>query len=293
VPCSSVELRRARPLLGTRVEVAVIAADAGTAAAAAAAALERVAQIHARLSFHEPASELSLLQREASRRPVRVSRETARLLRRVLALARATGGAFDPTVAGRLVAAGHLPAPPGAPEPDPRASFRDVEVTTDGRVRFRRPLWLDLGGVAKGWAVDRALAVLRAWGVRAARVDAGGDLRVCGGAPARVGVRDPNRPGALAAVLELARGALASSAVGGDRLERAGRLVDPRAGALAEECAGATVVARTATEADALTKLVLFAPARADAVLARRGASALLLAHGRVRRLGVPLGGPA
>lgn len=293
MPCFSVEIRRARPLLGTRVEVAVVAGDRATAVAAATAALDLVAEIHRRLSFHEPGSELSRLQREASRRAVLVGPATARLLRRALRLAAATGGAFDPTVAGRLVAGGHLPAPPGAPAPDPRATFRDVEVGGDGRVRFRRPLWLDLGGVAKGWAVDRAVALLRARGARAGRVDAGGDLRVFGGAPARVGVRDPERAGALAAVVELARGALASSATGAPGGDLAGHLVDPLHGGCGDAPAGATVVAASALEADALTKLVLFSPERAERELLRRGASALRLERGRVRRFGVPLGGEA
>ena len=156
-------LQRARPWLGTIVEVRVAAADGAREAAALESAFDAVARVHAALSFHSPHSELSRLNRDAARGEVAVGADTAAVLTLALELAAASAGAFDPCVGGALVAAGVLPAPAGAPTPDAAADWRDVVLDGD-RVHFRRPLWLDLGGIAKGHAVDVALAAALAAG---------------------------------------------------------------------------------------------------------------------------------
>jgi len=275
-PDQPLELRRARPLLGTRVECGARGDDAGLLTAALRRALDEVAAVHHLCSFHDPASELSRLNREAWRCPQRVDRRTARALRWALSIARASGSAFDPTVAPRLVAAGFLPAPPGAPEPDSRARFDDVLVDGD-RIRFRRPLWLDLGGVGKGYAVDRAVAALRAAGVRSGWVDAGGDLRVFGDRPHRVAVRDPATGARVVALIELANAALASSSACFTRRDSGtSHLFDPIRERFAT-APGATVIAPTCALADGWTKGVLFAPRRAARALRRLGGAALLV----------------
>jgi len=265
-------VRRARPLLGTRVEALAWGGERPRLLAALGAALDEVARIHALLSFHDTESELNRLHRLAHLRAQPVDRRTLRVLRLAVRLWRQTGGAFDPTVAGRLVATGHLPRPEGAPSPDETATLDDVVLRADGRVAFRRPLWLDLGGLAKGYAVDRAVAVLRRAGVRSGAVEAGGDLRVFGDRPLRVAIRHPVDAARSVAVVELASLALASSS--DEPLPGTPRPISP-AGDRPPSGRGVTVIARSCASADAWTKGVLFAPEVARRELPRIGARAL------------------
>lgn len=278
-------LQRARPWLGTIVEVRVAAADGAREAAAMAAAFDAVARVHAALSFHSADSELSRLNREAARGEVAVGADTAAVLALALELAAASAGAFDPCVGGALVAAGVLPAPAGAPRPDAAADWRDVVLRGD-RVRLRRPLWLDLGGIAKGHAVDVALAAALAAGGRAAQVNAGGDLAVAGDTAALVQMRVPARGARLLPLAELRDGAAAGSAHGFD----AGVPVhhDPRRGAPPAAARAVTVFAPRCALADALTKPVLCDPAAAAPLLQRYGASACVLGpDARLQRWGL------
>lgn len=266
-------VERARPLLGTRVAIRVDGVDAVTAHAAIDAAFAEVALVHARMSFHEADSDVGRLNREASSRPVAVHPRTLDVLRLAQRIAAASRGSFDITVAApRLAAWRMLPRPAGAPPPDPRASWRDVEIGRGGRVRFRRPLWIDLGGIAKGYAVDRAIERLRAGGIRRACVNAGGDLRVMGPTPERVLLRGGPGSGRDLPVVELQDGSLASS--GGFR--RRG----PHVGGARRRCVGlgafACVVAERCVIADALTKVVLSRGAGSARVLVRYGATAYL-----------------
>lgn len=237
-------MRRLRTLLGTYVAIDVEdrTASAETAIMAAFEAIERVQRL---MSVHTPDSDLSRINREAWRQPVAVDRWTARTLRWALRLHTATDGLFDCVVGHEL---GRWRLVPGCDftgsQPGRSA---DVEVSPDGLVRLARRVALDLGGIAKGFAVDRAIAALRAHGVRSAAVNAGGDLRVMGHASRPIHIRAPGDGIArLAGVL--ANGACATSAATaiiavGDRV--------PLRRTLAY-----SVVAPSCTVADALTKAV-------------------------------------
>lgn len=273
------EVRRARPLLGTYVEVTLAGADRGELVSAAGAALDAVAEIGRRLSFHDPQSLLARLMREAHRSPVEVDGATFRLLRRTLSWARRTGGGFDPVrAAPPLVAAGLLPAPRDTPAADPRATWADVVLDVAGRVRFRRPLWLDLGGIAKGFAVDRAIAALLPAKPVQCVVNAGGDLRVAGAARERVLLDAERAHGADVPVLEIVDASVASSSGVRDRRRHEGRAAGPHVHGTAGTATGrssfVSVVAQECMIADALTKVVLAQRRRAAPVLARFGATA-------------------
>ena len=277
-------VERARPLLGTLVAIRIDATPA-VATPALAAAFAAVEAVHRAMSFHDPDSQLSRLNREAALGPVAVGRPLWRVLRASLALARASQGRFDPTVGARLVQWGQLPAP-DAHACDPHADWRDVDLLPGRQVRFRRRVWLDLGGIAKGHAVDRAVAALRVHGVRAGLVNAGGDLRVFGAAGETIHVRHPADPARTLPLMALRDGAAATSA--GYFSVRDGRtaLVDTRSGGCLGTTLSATVVAPRALWADALTKVVLADPAFAPSLLRRLGAQAALVdGDGAVRRL--------
>lgn len=283
-------LRRARPLLGTLVE---IQAGGLTSADRLERAVEKafaaIARVQAALSFHDPASDLSRLNRLAARRAVRVDSSTWSVLRHAVALARASEGRFDPSIAPLLQHWGLLPgkATRSPAHAKPHAGWRAILLLPGRRVRFLTPLTLDLGGIAKGYAVDRAVAALRRAGVPRGLVNAGGDLRVFGADPAPVHVRHPTQPGAFFSLGELSDGALATSALtwSGKKTSRGratGALVDPRTNTACGQGVSITVLARTAWLADALTKVVAIDPSTAGPLLSRYQARAVVLdTHGR------------
>lgn len=250
-------LRRARPLLGTFVEIQAAGLPADRLERAIAQAFAAVARVQALMSFHDPASDLSLLNRHADRRAIHVAAPTWTVLRQAVSLARASEGRFDPS------------ARPGIPS---RIDWRAIRLLPGRRVRFLAPLTLDLGGIAKGYAVDHAVAVLRRAGVPRGIVNAGGDLRVFGDRAAPVHVRHPEKPGVFFPLGELRDGALASSA-----LTYADALVDPRDGSVCGRGLGITVLAPTALLADALTKVVAVDPVTARPMLAHHRARAVVI----------------
>ena len=154
-----VELRRAQPLLGTYVEIRGRAQDELCVRRGLQAGFAAIAYVHRLMSFHDASSDVSRLNRDGFHKAVSVDEWTWRVLSHAQKFAESSGGAFDVTIAPLLSKWGYLPR--GQPA-DESASFRDVILESRCRVRFRKPLSLDLGGIAKGFAVDRAVESLRA-----------------------------------------------------------------------------------------------------------------------------------
>lgn len=278
---------RAQPWLGTLVCIEVAGLPPEQLAHAIDIAFRAVARVHGLMSFHNPASELSRLNRTAHAGPVPVSGHLLRVLRVACRLSALTGGCFDVTVAPTLVRWGYLPGLAG-PSVDDQAGgdWRDIRFGPDGTVQFARPLLVDLGGIAKGYAVDLAIAALRRAGVPQACVNAGGDLRFYGRQPRQIGVRDPRDPARLHLLPPLLHGAVATTCVR-DTRRRHGQawrspLVDPRVdphnGRACAAGDSVTVLARSCLYADALTKPAAIDPAVATPVLRRLRAQALLIA---------------
>ncbi len=260
-------VRRLRPALGTLVRIEA----RGPAAAVAAidAAYRAIEQVEASMSFHRADSALRRLMRSPIGDSVVVEGHLYRVLHFARRLWTASGGVFDPAVARILVERGLLPRPEGM-LPDDTATIGDLDFPACGRVRLARTLWMDLGGIAKGYAVDLALEILRERGMQAASVNAGGDI-ACFGPTDPIRLRDPRSPHALGPALELRDAALASSAAYFQPQAlrgRGGRLPSRRTGSV-------TVIARDCVTADALTKVVWAAPRRALAVLREFDARAL------------------
>jgi len=243
------------------------------------AGFETIEKIHKLMSFHEAESDLTALNTTAHQRPVSVHAYTYAVLESALAFARDSKGVFDPTVGYDLVKAGVLPRPNSMQEPDTSACWRDVELLPERYVRFHKPLWIDLGGIAKGFAVDKAVESLAAPPEVQLCVNAGGDLRVSG--PAAELVRLDARIGdAEIPVLKIENGSIASSsgyARGGqaEPQQAAAHLHGVRRTAVGER-SFVSVLAEDCLSADALTKIVLALGPQADAFLWRCGATALL-----------------
>lgn len=204
------------------------------------------------LSRFRPDSELSRLNRE---RALRVGPELAELVRLALAARNDTGGRFDPTVHGAVVAAGYdrsfeqIASGAGCASTSVApACGGNVDIDGDF-VTLESGVHLDLGGIAKGWAADRVLAMLSSAGP--ALVDAGGDV-VGAGCAWPVGIETP----AGTITLELQDGALATSGRDRRRWQREGQdeahhVIDPATGAPAEsDVLTVTAAARTAAEAE-------------------------------------------
>ena len=262
-------VRRLRPALGTLVRIE--AQGSGDTVTAVDAAYREIERVESSMSFHRPDSEIRALMRAPLEERITVSPDLFLVLRFAKCLWRASAGVFDPAVGRALVANGLLPRPEGE-WPDEAASIGDLDLPAADVVRFRRRTWIDLGGIAKGYAVDRALQVLRDAGVASASVNAGGDL-ACFGAGCRVHVRDPRTPRRSGPSLELRDAALATSAAyfQPDALRgRLGHAPTRRHGSV-------TVIARDCMTADALTKVVWAAPRKAAAVLDEFAARALSL----------------
>ncbi|MCX5740104.1 MAG: FAD:protein FMN transferase [Proteobacteria bacterium] len=266
-------LRRARPLLGTFVEVAVSAKTREMEWQAAIAAFEAVAQVHRLMSFHEPDSDVTRINRCAHTRPVEVDPRTYAVLCRSRLLSRESNGVFDCSVGDRLMALGVLPRTTGL-RADGAATWRDVTLLPGNHVRFRRRLTLDLGGIAKGFAVDQAIEALAQRGATAACVNAGGDLRVFGERDWSIAVRRPDAPSGFVALPPLRNRALATSA---DTFTPNGAIVDPASGLPARSPRSVSVLAPTCTDADALTKVVWLSEHPPLRLLEKLDASAIVL----------------
>ena len=277
-------VRRTQPLPGTFVEIAAAGADRSDLQGAIDEAFAAVAQVHRLMSFHDAQSEVSRLNRDACARAVSVHAWTYQVLETAIELSRQSSGVFDVTVAPLLQRHGLLPR--GVDDPPPAAKEATaagaIELRAHGRVRYRhRGTRIDLGGIAKGFAVDRALDVLRQHGLPRGLVNAGGDLAAFGPVAERVHIRHPANAGQL----------LASAAIANEALASSGRTFNPSQLAAAGDCAvfdpvtqrpvrriiGTTVRAPCCMVADALTKVVMIAGKGADSLLRYYRANALFV----------------
>jgi thiamine biosynthesis lipoprotein len=282
---------RAPPLLGTTVSIRVHGLNDQDAHGAINEAFDEIALIHRLMSFHEADSDVSRLNREAADQPIDVHAATFDVLKRAEEMSQYSAGCFDVTIAPQLVAAGLLPSPRTHCAPDPRATWEDVCLEPDQRVRFRRPLWIDLGGIAKGYAVDRAMEKLRARGAVQACVNAGGDLVVRGPDTESVLLRSGAAPGDVVPVLEIENAAVASSGFSSYRAHDKGPHIDGRSRRPATSGRFVSVVADRCIVADALTKVVLALEEESEPVLRHYRASAHLLdSQGRWRHFGPAAG---
>lgn len=276
-----VRLQRAQPYLGTIVSIGIRGMTRATATAASDLGFAAVAAAHRLMSFHEQGSDVDRLNCHAFDEPVRVHDWTMQVLRFALQLAAQSDGTFDITVARELVGRGALPRPRSKQDAEPGASWRDIELLGDA-VRFHRPLWIDLGGIAKGFAVDRALTSMALGSHAQACVNAGGDLRVCGPGMQPVWLRVAPADG-LAPVAMLHEGSLASSSgIDADIAHLHGQRRTP----MGQDCF-VSVLAEQCMVADALTKVVMAMPAQADSILRSHGATAHLYCQHEWRTLGV------
>lgn len=254
-----------RPLLGTFVTIRAASAS-GTPEAAITAAVESafaaIAQVDRLMSFHRRNSDVGRLNRARTGTCLRVHRWTFEVLTEAQRLWSWSGGAFDCNVGGPLMRCGLLPKfaryQPG------RGCLAGSAILLGRRrsIRLRAPVALDLGGIAKGFAVDKAVEALQRFGIISGMVNAGGDLRVFGDEPQPVWVRCPQDPTSVQMIGTLTNGAIATSAAYFVNAHRPGEdeasaIVDAARGRRVAVSNSVSVIARNGMLADGLTKVAV------------------------------------
>jgi thiamine biosynthesis lipoprotein len=262
-------LQRQEAIMGTAISVELWADDPAQGEAAIDDVMAEMHRIDHAMSPHRPDSELSRINRDAHAAPVRLSAEMQRLIARALVFSALSGGAFDISYA----AVGHLfdyregvrPTEADLAQARRAVGWRHLLLDEQqGTLRFARPgMRIDLGGFAKGHAVDQATAILRARGIAHAHIAAGGDSRVIGdhrGRPWHIGIRDPRRPGEMVAVMPLVDAAISTSGDYERFFEADGQrfhhLIDPSTGRSPHGVHSVTILADDGLTTEALSKSV-------------------------------------
>jgi thiamine biosynthesis lipoprotein len=242
---------RCKPLLGTYVEVS---ANHDSAIDEAFIAIQMV---HDLMGFHHSNSELSQINARAHLELIKVHEWTFQVLSTAKELCKSTDGIFDCAVGKKLVESGLLPNHSN----DFRSSsgsILDLILTERNIVFSKTPLTLDLGGIAKGFAVDKAIEVMQQKGVEAGYVNAGGDLRIFGNASQDIQVRNPSKPSELIVLGTLENGSIASSGLYycDHTQSKCGHIVNPKTMEQMIFTESYSVIAPECMYADALTKVL-------------------------------------
>ena len=272
-----------QPIMGTRVHVEVFAKEGVNGRALLDAVLAEMRRIDSAFSPYKPTSELSQLNEHAPQAWVDVSDELLDLLVKSNQISQMTAGAFDVTYAsvGRYYdyREGKAPDDETFVTAVKAIDYAHVEIDVENsRVRYTHPrVYVDLGGIAKGHAVDQAIAILRESGITQASVAAGGDSRILGdraGQPWTVGIAHPRNEGEMSALLPLENVAVSTSGDYERYFERDGvryhHILDPQTGRSAQGAWSVTILGPDATFTDALsTSVFVLGPQKGLALINR------------------------
>ena len=270
--------RQSQFLLDTLVEMSVAATNERDAWNAMADAYAEMRRVEALLSKYRPDSQISKINQFAGENQfIPVDPEVHDILQRSLQYSVMTNGLFDITIGSLVDLWGigteheRVPKDSELKHVLPYIDYRNVEIQVNQGVRLRYPeVKLDLGGIAKGYSIDRGIAVLRSHNISSALLNAGGDIRCIGvkpdGSPWRIGVQHPRESGLLG-VIELQDISVATS---GDyeryfmyQGTRYHHIFVPSTGMPARECQSVTIIADTAETADVLaTAVFIMGPER-------------------------------
>ena len=270
-PCARAAwIDRTEAIMGTRIYVEVWADDTAAGNAAIDAVMAEMRRVDALMSHYKPDSELSQINARAAAEPVKVSPELFDLIRVSTHFSEITLGAFDITYAS----VGYLYNYPLHEHPNeeqiraalPAVNWRHLVLDAEHHtVRFAHAgMRIDLGGIGKGYAVDRSVALLRARGITHAIVTAGGDSRLIGdhrGRPWLVSIAhpdEPHNPDKVVTRIPLSDAAISTSGDYERYFDEDGvryhHIIDPRTGHSATRVRSATIIGPTATETDGLSK---------------------------------------
>jgi len=257
--------RQSQFMLDTLVEMTVASRNEQEAHKAMSAAYEEIRRIEALLSRYRSDSQIYEVNQHAGEdKPVRVNREVAEIVQHSLQYAELTDGVFDITIAPVIDLWGigteheRVPGETELQHVLQYVDYRKIEIPGEQEIRLQEPeMKLDLGGIAKGHAVDQAIEVLQRHNISSALLNAGGDIRCIGtkpdGTPWRIGIQHPRESGILG-VVQLEDMAVATS---GDYERfffqdniRFHHIFTPHTGNPARGCQSVTILAKTAEAAD-------------------------------------------
>jgi thiamine biosynthesis lipoprotein len=254
-------------IMGTRIVVELWTEDKASGEKAIDAVIAEMERIDRDMSTYKPDSEVSQVNANAAKGPVKISAELFELLTTALEYSRITGGAFDITYAsvGFMYdfRAHHKPTEKEIQAALPAINYRHVVLDEKNRtVHFTQAgVRIDLGGIGKGHAVDCGIAILKSLGITHALVTAGGDSRIIGdrfGKPWIIGIRHPDDKSKVIAKIPLENTAISTSGDYERYFDEDGKryhhIIDPRTGHSASKVRSATILANTATRTDGLSK---------------------------------------
>jgi len=267
VPAQAAWLSRHEAIMGTNIDVEIWHDDPAQGQAAIEAVIQEMHRIDRLMSHYKPESQLSQINARAAREPVVVDPELFNLIRESLHFSELTEGAFDITYAS----VGYMydyrkhikPNEAQIKAALPGVNWRHLLLDeAHHSVRFEREgMRIDLGGIAKGYAVDRGIAILQARGVQHAVVTAGGDTRIIGdrfGRPWIVGIRHPDDPSQVITRIPLVDTAMSTSGDYERYFDENGvryhHILDPKTGHSASKVRSATILGPTAMQTDGLSK---------------------------------------
>lgn len=297
--------RQAWSVMSTLVSVSVPARNETELPRVASLARERMRELEQTLSLFVAQSEISRLNRAPAGTRIPVTGHTRRVLELALRYADLTGGAFDPTVGPLVRLWGFHGGPAPQMQPDEAAigaamaatGYPHVSVDSAGALLARAGMSVDLGGIAKGYAVDVVFEELLELGITDVMVNLGGNIRCTGLArddqPWKIGVRNPFERDETIGVIRLTGGLAVATSGNYERFvtiggERFAHIIDPRTGRPVRGVAAVTVIAPRAVDADALsTALFVLGPDKAAlrSLLARAGCHALVIPDARPLRV--------
>lgn len=270
-------------VMGTVAWITIHGQSEHEAAGAAEEAIRELHRIEAMMSNWKKDSELSRLNRESNGKPYDISRELYHVLERSIYYSHLTAGAFDITARPLVQLWGfqggraHLPDAQEIEHTMSRVGYGKIMLDNESTSIIMPPgMELDLAGIAKGYGVDRAVALLKERGVQSALVNLGGNIYALGAPPGErgwsVGIRDPHGGREAVGSLLLSDEAVSTSGNYENYVEIEGviygHIIDPRAGRPISHILSVTVVAPTALEADALsTGFFVLGPESGERVL--------------------------
>jgi FAD:protein FMN transferase len=270
-------MRRCQALLGTFVEISTDQDDSQ----AINEAFSAVKQVQDLMSFHDPSSELNVINQTVHLEPVAIHSWTAEVLKIAQEIYEQSNGLFNCGIGHRLVAAGSLPCHMDLSIYQ-MSGIEDIRFIDPQIIISSKPLCLDLGGIAKGFAVDKAVEILQSNGVKSGCVNAGGDLRVFGSIPRSVHIRNPSQPVELINIGSLLNGAIATSSLYFSKRDQLqSHIINPLAHDASEVhlhfSDSYSILAKECVYADALTKVFALSGEMNHLCLKHFGAKAIRL----------------
>ena len=265
-------MMRCKPMLGTYVEIQINEAQMGLTSRQLQLAMNEafasISLVQSLMGFHDPYSELSMVNRLEPNRSLEIHQWTEKVLKTAQLICQESHGLFDCGVGRQLVYQKLLPLHQINHAPSDQSSILSIQFLGNQVICLTQPVCLDLGGIAKGFAVDEAVRALKLCGIQNGIVNAGGDLRVFGKQSHTVLLRSPRRANELIQVGSLKEGAMATSS--NHTIFHPQKGITPVQGSY-------SVIAKECIHADALTKVLALSQDTRHPIFQNYGAESLWL----------------